>query len=75
MIKISVSDFSLSQWKMGMEISTLTERDSYLLQEDLKIAQYLRMHSCSRESEDYIPQSYHWKDGNFFNVLKKEIVM
>lgn len=55
-----------------MGIVALTEGDSYLLQEELKIAQYLRTYLCSRESEDYIPQSNYWKDGKFLNMKLEE---
>ncbi|XP_062581277.1 uncharacterized protein LOC134243073, partial [Saccostrea cucullata] len=56
------TNFSLSHWKSEMGISTLTERESYLLQEDLMIAQYLRTYSCSQQSEVFIPHINHWKD-------------
>lgn len=66
---IIVTDFSLTQWKAENGLVSLSEGDSHLLQEELRISQYLWTYGCSRESDDFIHHTNYWKDGNYL-ILK-----
>lgn len=70
---IIVTDFSLTQWKAENGLVSLSEGDSHLLQEELRISQYLWTYSCSRESDDYIPHTNYWKDGNYISIKKNKL--
>ena len=65
------ADFSLSEWKANRSLVSLSDGDRYLLQEELRVSRYLWAHTCSRESDDYIPHTNYWKDGNFSLSLSK----
>ena len=69
------ADFSLSEWKANKSLVSLSDGDRYLLQEDLRVSRYLWPHTCSRESDDYIPHTNYWKDGNFLWINENKKIL
>lgn len=61
-IPFCITDFSLTHWKTNNGLISLSDGDSHLLQEELRISQHLWTYSCSRESDDYFPHTNYWKD-------------
>lgn len=68
-----MTDFSLTKWKAENGLASLSEGESHLLQEELRISQYLWTYSCSRESDEYIPHTNYWKDGNYISIKKNKL--